>query len=179
MTHPDHVRLLQKGVPRNAGGIWADLGSGDGSFTLALRDLAGENAEIYSVDKDTSSLTRQRNSFQDYFPKTTIHFLNQDFTSPLSLPPLDGLIMANSLHYVEDKVPLLHALRKLLKPNAPFVLIEYNVDNGNVYVPYPLSFATFQKLAPQTGFAKPELMDTEPSTFLKEIYSAKAYNTTQ
>jgi ubiquinone/menaquinone biosynthesis C-methylase UbiE len=175
MTHSDHVRLLQKGVPRTSGGVWSDLGSGDGAFTLALRDLAGEDVEIYSVDKDATRLERQQRLFTGYFPKTTIHFLNQDFSHDLPLPRLDGIIMANSLHYVKDKLPLLKTLRTLLKPQGVFILVEYNVDVGNSYVPYPLSFSTFQKVAPQAGFSVPTLLDTEPSIFLEEIYSAKTY----
>lgn len=176
MTHQDHIRLLQKAISRGSGGTWADLGSGDGAFTLALADLAGESAAIYSVDKDATRLKRQRTLFEEYFPKTTVHFLNQDFTDPLPLPLLDGIVMANSLHYIEDKVPLLQNFRSFLKPQGIFILIEYNVDAGNVYVPYPLSFTTFQHLASAAGFSMPELMDTEPSTFLREIYSAKTYN---
>ena len=35
MNHRDHVNLLRRGVPE-PGGVWADLGSGAGAFTLAL-----------------------------------------------------------------------------------------------------------------------------------------------
>ena len=43
MIHSDHVRLLRDGVPQ-AGGVWADIGSGGGAFTLALADLLGPQA---------------------------------------------------------------------------------------------------------------------------------------
>ena len=51
MDHEDHVYLLRGGVP-GVGGVWADLGSGRGAFTLALADLIGRTGHIYSVDKD-------------------------------------------------------------------------------------------------------------------------------
>ncbi len=51
MIHEDHVNLLRKGI-LEPGGVWADLGSGAGAFTLALADLIGSTGEIYSVDKD-------------------------------------------------------------------------------------------------------------------------------
>ena len=38
MDHNDHVLLLAKGIPTQ-GGVWADLGSGAGAFTLALADV--------------------------------------------------------------------------------------------------------------------------------------------
>jgi ubiquinone/menaquinone biosynthesis C-methylase UbiE len=49
MNHADHVALLRAGVP-GPGGVWADLGSGAGAFTLALADLIGPTGQIYSVD---------------------------------------------------------------------------------------------------------------------------------
>ena len=53
MDHTDHVTLLRGGVSA-PGGVWADLGSGTGAFTLALSDLLGLSGTIYSVDKDLS-----------------------------------------------------------------------------------------------------------------------------
>ena len=58
MNHKDHVHLLREGVP-GPGGIWADLGSGLGAFTLALADLIGETGRIYSIDKDSRVLKEQ------------------------------------------------------------------------------------------------------------------------
>ncbi len=55
MNHADHVRLLRGGVPA-PGGVWADFGSGEGAFTLALADLLGTSGEIYSVDQDAGAL---------------------------------------------------------------------------------------------------------------------------
>jgi hypothetical protein len=36
---------LRDGVPE-PGGVWADLGSGEGAFTLALADLLGPGGRI-------------------------------------------------------------------------------------------------------------------------------------
>ena len=44
MEHPDHVALLRPGVP--PGGAWADIGAGEGAFTLALADLLGPGGSI-------------------------------------------------------------------------------------------------------------------------------------
>ena len=59
MNHADHVSLLRAGVP-SSGGIWADLGSGSGPFTLALADLIEPDGVIYSVDRDTHALRAHR-----------------------------------------------------------------------------------------------------------------------
>ena len=58
MQHADHVDLLRGGVP-TVGGLWADLGSGGGAFTLALAELIGPEGAILSVDKDRRALAEQ------------------------------------------------------------------------------------------------------------------------
>jgi SAM-dependent methyltransferase len=171
MNHHDHVSLIEGGIP-TPGGIWADLGSGGGAFTLALADILGRGAEIYSVDKDRGALREQERAMRLSFPEVMLHYMAADFTRPLELPPLDGIVMANSLHYVRDKERLLPQIRGYLKPGGRLILIEYNVDKGNMWVPHPLSYGTWEKLATRCGFAETRLLATVPSRFLGEIYSA-------
>ena len=43
-----------------------------------------------------------------------IHPLRGDFNGTLSLPPLDGILMANSLHYYREKEKVLRHVRSFL-----------------------------------------------------------------
>src|SRR5688500_2821155 len=117
MNHQDHVRLIRGGI-ETSGGVWADLGSGEGAFTLALRDVAGPDVEIVSIDQDRRSLRVQQDAFARHFPGSRVEFVQADFTGPLDLPPLDGIVAANSLHYVREKTALLRRLRGYLKPTG-------------------------------------------------------------
>jgi ubiquinone/menaquinone biosynthesis C-methylase UbiE len=83
--------------------------------------------------------------------------------------------MANSLHYFKDKERLLRHVRSFLKPGGALLLIEYDVDSGNLWVPHPLSFETFRSIASQAGFGTPQLLATVPSRFLRQFYSAIAW----
>jgi ubiquinone/menaquinone biosynthesis C-methylase UbiE len=171
MDHHDHVNLLRGGIP-TPGGIWADLGSGSGAFTLALAELAGVEAEIYSIDQDKGALQEQSRAFKTRFPQANVHFQQADFTKRLSLPPLDGIVMANSLHFHRQKEPILKLLYDYLKPGGRLLMVEYNVDQGNMWVPHPLSFDTWKTLAKNNGFTDTQFLAARPSRFLKEIYSA-------
>src|SRR5471030_2949603 len=95
MDHHDHVRLIRDGV-LGGGQTWADLGSGQGAFTLALADLLGPTGSIYSVDRDKHALEVQLRALRDSFPGVAVTPLVADFSQPLELPPLDGIVMANS-----------------------------------------------------------------------------------
>lgn len=175
MDHHDHLDLLR---PANLsqGGTWADLGAGNGAFTLALRELIGLDAVIYAVDKDQSSLRDLENSYRARFgPSRSLIPLNRDFSRLNGIPQLDGTVMANSLHFFKDKEKILRHAHGLLKPNGILLLVEYNVDSGNMWVPHPLSFETYHVLAPRAGFSEPRLLAKVPSRFLREFYSAAAY----
>lgn len=175
MDHPDHVKLLE---PANLsrGGIWADFGAGSGAFTLALSELIGLNAEIYAIDKDRTGLGKLERFHREHFGTSqNLHLVRADFTGALSLPPLDGIVMANSLHFFKDKEKVLRHVRTFLKLNGALLLVEYNADSGNPWVPYPLSFETYRDLASRAGFSEPRLLAQHPSRFLKEFYSAVAY----
>ena len=170
MRHAEHVGLLRDGV--TTGGAWADLGSGEGAFTLALADLIGESGRIYSVDRDAAALRTQREAMAARFPKTRTEFMRADFTTPLDLPALDGIVMANSLHFYRDKGPVLQRLIAYLKERGRFVLVEYDADRGNAWVPYPISYPTWEVLSAHVSLTGTRLLARVPSRFLSAIYSA-------
>jgi ubiquinone/menaquinone biosynthesis C-methylase UbiE len=171
MNHADHVRLIARGVPRNAGGRWADFGAGTGAFTLALRDLAGPGVEIIAVDRDTGDLRLLQRAMEHGFPGTHLQARTADFTRPLELPPLDGILAANSLHYVRDQVALLRRWRSYLTPGGRLIVVEYDTDRGNHWVPYALSFETFSRIAQDAGFTAPERIGSHPSRFLGGFFA--------
>lgn len=163
--------MIRGGVPY-AGGRWADLGSGRGAFTLALADVLGPGGEIYSVDRDRGALEAQKREMSLRFPKVSVHYVPADFTHQLDLPPLDGIVMANALHFVRDKLPVLDLVRSYLGAGGRLVLVEYNSDRGNPWVPHPVSYGGWENLAARAGFSSTEMLARVPSRFLGEIYSA-------
>jgi SAM-dependent methyltransferase len=176
MNHTDHVNLLRAGVPvpGEAGGIWADFGSGTGAFTLALAELLGPGSVIHSIDRDAGALRAQAEEIRRRFPQVALHTYAQDYTRPLALPLLDGIVAANTLHFLRDadKLRTVRLFKGYLREGGRMLVIEYNVDHGNYAVPHPLPFTAWQTLAADAGFGRTELLSTRPSRFLREIYSA-------
>lgn len=178
MDHADHVRLLQPAFrAANVSGVWADLGAGEGAFTLALADLLPAGSTIHAIDRDAGALAELGRRYAKLGPGrdlATLDTRRADFTRDLGIGALDGVVMANSLHFINDKEPVLERVHRMLKPGAPLLLVEYDTDRGNAWVPHPLSFNTWRSLATESGFGEPTLLATQPSRFLGRIYSAMA-----
>jgi len=174
MEHDDHVNLLRP-ADLSQGGNYADFGAGGGAFTLALRELIGHDGKIYAVDNDRRSLNELESNYRARFNTIrNLILLKDDFSLPMTLPPLDGIVLANSLHFFKDKEKILRHVRGYLKPNGLLLLVEYNVDVGNMWVPYPVSFNVCRVLVKRAGFTEPRLLVKTPSSFLREFYSAAA-----
>ena len=174
MDHSDHIALLRRGIPE-LGGVWADLGAGNGAFTLALADLLGPGCEIHAIDRDRSALSKNVEAVSRRFPNVEVHSGVADFTRPLRLPTLDGIVMANSLHFQADQGAVVRQLRLCLRAGGRMLVVEYNIDQGNFAVPNPVPFSRWEQLAEAAGFQHTERLATRPSRFLREIYSAASW----
>lgn len=174
MNHADHVKLLKSGV-NIRGGTWADIGAGSGAFTLALADLIGPDGHIYAIDLDSRSLRKNEKAMRKQFPESTVSYVTADITKPFELPPLDGLVMANVLHFQAGQVSVLRLLRSYLKPGGRMLVVEYDASHSNVAVPYPVMRERWSQLSVDAGFENTTILATRPSRWLGEIYSTMSW----
>jgi SAM-dependent methyltransferase len=171
MDHRDHVALIRAGV-EGAGPRWLELGAGEGAFTLALADLLGPGAAVTAIDRDPHALAANAEAVGRRFPATRLSTLATDFTRGLPPGPFHGVLAANSLHFVKDRRQLLSAIRDRIAEDGRLVLVEYDADRGNPWVPHPFSFETWRHEAQAASFREPALIHRVPSRFLGAIYGA-------
>jgi len=160
MEHKDAVRLIQTDIGAGAQ-TWADLGCGSGTFTKALASTLSPGSRIIAVDRDVDSLRTIPSSFGEI----KIETVAADFTDYQSSILLDGVLMANALHYVKEQATFLKKLVSILKPSAKLILVEYDREQGNQWVPYPVSFAKAGLLLRDAGFNEPQLLGQRASVF--------------
>jgi ubiquinone/menaquinone biosynthesis C-methylase UbiE len=172
VEHADHVALIRDGVD-GAGPHWLELGAGAGAFTLALLDLLGPDADIVALDRDAGALRRLETAARR-FARTDLRTLVADFTEPLPIDAttFDGVLMANSLHFVREKELVLRAAIAALRPHGRFLLVEYGSDRGNPWVPWPIGFRSWAELAVRVGLLDTRKVGEVPSRFLGSIYAA-------
>src|SRR3954451_190386 len=157
LEHGEMVTLIRGGV-RRPGGLWADLGAGTGNFTRALAELLGKDATIFAIDRNAQAIKQL--STEQHHPGTWAKILPRvgDFTLPLELPSLDGIMLANALHFVQEQTATLKQLAQYLRPGSSVLLIEYDVRSTQQCVPFPLPFERLQTLFPDAGLSLPSLV---------------------
>lgn len=173
MDHEDHVALIRAGV-EGGGPRWLELGAGEGAFTLALADTLGPGAEILACDRDARMLRNLTARVRQAFLTANVETRAIDFSEAIPDGPFDGVLAANSLHFVRDREATLRAIRISLAPGGRLVVVEYDADKGNPWVPHPFSFETWRGEALAAGFDEPRLLHRVPSRFLGAIYGAVA-----
>jgi SAM-dependent methyltransferase len=179
VDHRDHVALLRPAV--EPGGTWADIGAGEGAFTLALADLLGPGGRIVAVDRDRRALETNGAAVASRFPATRLTTVTADFADNGPLPlgdveALDGLVAANSLHFQapDRQVPVVRSLAAQLRPGGRFVVVEYDADRGNPWVPHPFSYRSWEEMALAAGLAGTRQIGRVRSGFLGAIYAAES-----
>ncbi|MFL5541069.1 MAG: class I SAM-dependent methyltransferase [Longimicrobiaceae bacterium] len=174
MNERDAAALIRAAVPMAPGATWADLGAGTGVFTRALAAILGPGCHVFAIDADERALASLRASVPGAGGAAAVTVRRADVTASLGLPPLDGVVMANVLHFIPDAAAELALAAAQLAPGGRLVLVEYEGRRPSRWVPYPVAFADFQRLAPAAGLSPPRLVATRPSAFGGELYVAAA-----
>lgn len=149
--------------------LWLDLGSGTGLFAMALAHYLPAGSKIIAVDKNENSLRKIPADIND----VSIETITADFIHDhLDVKGVDGILMANSIYYVKDKEKFLRRIAPLLKANRWFLLVEYDRQRGNQWVPYPLTVNAAKDLFGKAGYSNFMVLDKIPSVYGEEIYAA-------
>lgn len=145
---------------RNSKTIWADLGCGSGIFTKALAGLLGEGSKIYAMDREDQQIR------PDEPNSAIIEFYKLDFiTDSFHFSSLDGILMANALHFVEDKFKFIDKVKGYLKPHGQIIIVEYDTEKQNQWVPFPISFSNLIKTFSISGFGNIEKIGEKKSIY--------------
>lgn len=152
--------------------VWADLGCGDGTFTRALAQLLAAGSIVHAVDLDAAALA---NIPRGRDGGAAIVTYRADFTRhpwPFD-EPLDGILMANSLHYVRDQEAFVRGCEARLKDDGRFIVVEYDLERPNPWVPHPVSRRRLPALFSAAGYSPPVWLGSRPSAYQRgEIYAA-------
>jgi hypothetical protein len=125
---------------------------------------------IHAVDREA----RQLRAIPPAYAGTSIVTHVGDFTAkPWPFGRVDGVLLANALHYVRDQLAFLIDCAQSMNAPARFLIVEYDTDQSNQRVPYPVSRTTLERLFTDAGVYTVEVLATRPSVYQRApIYSA-------
>lgn len=170
MTLQEAITLIQSDkLTATSPTIWADLGCGTGLFTHALTSLQPAGSHVYAVDTNRVALQPITDNQSVTITKICLDFVQDEW--PFKI--VDGLLMANSLHYVQNKPAFLDKVNRHLRVAGCFLLVEYDTDTANPWVPYPISFTSLRQLFSDAGYSVIEKLHQKPSVYGRaNLYSA-------
>lgn len=150
---------------------WADLGCGSGTFTRALAAHLAPGSTIHAMDTDVHALSRL--PAESHGVRIQTHA--GDFTrTPWPFTSLDGILMANSLHYVREQFAFVARCADALPAHGVVTIVEYDTDTANPWVPYPLSLARLTSLFHAAGYRHVQLLGTRPSRYGRaQLYAVR------
>jgi len=165
MDQREAEKLIREAVA-GSGGLWADIGAGTGTFTAALRALLPRESRIYAVDNDLAALSVLQKLGDNVIA------VHADFSRAFDLPesPLDGMLLANALHFVRDQDGVLRRLAGLLRPGGRIVIVEYDRRAASRWVPHPVDAGRWPQLARGAGLENPRITNRRPSRYAGELY---------
>lgn len=80
--------------------------------------------------------------------------------------------MANSLHYIQQKESLVKRLEPYFNTEKQFLIVEYESNTPNRWVPFPITFSKLSALFAHLGYGAITKVNERPSSFGGTMYAA-------
>jgi trans-aconitate methyltransferase len=164
----DAIDLIRFSTNENVQ-TWADFGCGSGLFTKALASLLPHGSRIHAIDVDEKAIQKIPKEYNVVSIETSV----MDFSlGVFPFHEIDGILMANSLHYVKAKEPLLNQMMNALKDNGCFLLVDYDMNKANQWVPYPLPIVAAEELFLKCKARSFQVLNKRKSVFGEQMMYA-------
>lgn len=154
--------LSAASLDRDRPSVWVDLGCGTGTFTVALASLLAPGSTIRAIDRDAAALRQVPAAYRGVTIITDVADITVEATG---LHDLDGVLMANSLHYVREQARFVQRWSERLAPRGRFLVVEYDTDAANRWVPFPISRARLPTVFERVGAMSIQDVARRPSTY--------------
>ena len=112
-------------------GIVLDLCTGSG---IHLPILSQHAKTVFGADISMALLERAQEITEELELHNTILFQTQAESLPLKDDVCDAVVMIDAIHHVENQLLVMEELRRVVKDDALFLLIEPNVSNPLVFI---------------------------------------------
>jgi len=110
----------------------ADVGAGNGYFTLRLARRVGETGRVFAVDVQQAMLDLLENNQKREGLKNIELVLNTPTDSRLPPAAVDLALLVDVYHELQQPEEMMASIRASLKPDGVLVLVEYRGEDASV-----------------------------------------------
>ena len=127
----------------------ADIGCGEGYFTLQLARAVGPQGLVFAVDVNTRALAALKKQADQQLLTNVTVVVSESTDTRLPVESVDVLLVSDVLHEVPEaqRLPLIQSAVRALRPGGFLYLIDYRKSRDVKFDPY-------EKLIPRDDLVK-------------------------
>ena len=126
MLVPERHQKLAEALPVAAGGPVVDLGCGDGSTLLALRERLGPEVELVGVERERPTLAGRLATDENV--RSVAADLRERL--PFSDESFEAALCHNTLECLPDRQAFLREVARVLRPGGHLLLAHTDFDTA-------------------------------------------------
>ncbi len=146
----------------NAGMVFADIGCGDGFFSILAAKKVGEKGKVYAVDVDASAIKKLKQKAEHESLKNITAKVGLAEETVFCIGCADFVFYSMVLHDFADPTKVLQNARKMLKPTGRLVDLDWKKKEMPFGPPLKIRFSEEQAAAliREAGFQIVDVKDT-------------------
>jgi ubiquinone/menaquinone biosynthesis C-methylase UbiE len=166
---------LLRSLGLRAGEALADIGCGPGFFTLPAAEIVGARGLVYAADIQGDMLSAVKTRANDANLTNVQVIKSSDTQVPIPPASVDMVLLAFTLHEIDQRARFLHRVSRLLKPGGKLVVIEWErqPDAPGPQINVPVTAEDVAKDAEAAGLTVAEQRSLNPSHYLCVLTSAR------
>lgn len=125
----DDTDALLDAMAIEAGDWAADVGSGDGDYTLPMAERVGPSGRIFAVDVDHDKLDELNDRLQENEIEHVTSVYSVEDNPMLPVNSLDAVLVRKAYHHFTAHESMLRHIKAALKPNGRLVIEESVSDD--------------------------------------------------
>jgi ubiquinone/menaquinone biosynthesis C-methylase UbiE len=153
---------------------YADIGCGPGYFTLPVAELIRPQGRVYAIDIEPEMLAEcERRAREQGLQEVVIPVQSSEHAIPLPDGSVDAAWLANVYHELDAPVEFLGEIKRVLRPEGRFLLIDWKAIETPAGPPleHRVSLEEISAALKRAGFARERVYDIYPFHHVIESFA--------
>jgi ubiquinone/menaquinone biosynthesis C-methylase UbiE len=118
------------------GMVVADVGAGEGYFSILIAKFVGPGGKVYASDIDNSALQKLEEKYQSLHVKNIVTILGKPTDPLLPENEADIILIVNTIHFIDDFKIFMENTINGLKTDGKVVIVQWDAYKMSQERPY-------------------------------------------